>query len=119
MPAHEARWAVAGLGLVILVIAMLPAPVGQPSLIGWDKLDHIAAFAALTVLIRTGWPQARRAWAVGVLVLYGAVIELLQASALIGRTASSFDLIANGVGIVLGLAIAFILARARRAVQGG
>ena len=88
---------------LILFVALLPGAEGRPTLIGWDKLDHIASFIALTVLARSGWPQALRWRAAAGLFAYGALIELLQGTNIVGRTASVSDLAANALGIALGL----------------
>lgn len=114
MPRREARLATLAAAIIIAVIASIPGPAGAPSVFGWDKLDHVSAFAALTLLARAGWPGARR-WATGAALLaYGIGIELVQGSPLIDRTMSGFDLIADLVGIVLGLMLALWLGRAAR-----
>ncbi|MEO1038993.1 MAG: VanZ family protein [Pseudomonadota bacterium] len=112
------RWAAVIVALAIAGIAVMPGAAGQSSLLGWDKLEHIAAFAALTLLIRGGWPNTHRGWVIGVLVLYGALIELVQSTDLVGRTPSILDLIANGIGMALGLALAWLLGRTARAIFG-
>lgn len=103
--------------LIIAIIASIPGPAGAPSLFGWDKLDHLSAFAALALLGRAGWPGQPR-WAIAAgLFLYGAGIELLQGSPLINRVASVSDLAANAVGIALGLAAALWLGRIARTLS--
>lgn len=114
---REGRLATMCAAAVILVVASLPGPSGAPSLFGWDKLDHVTAFAALALLARTGWPDAPR-WLIGaVLFAYGVGIELFQGSPLINRTASFADLAANLVGLVLGLALALWLGRVARTIE--
>lgn len=100
--------------VVITFVALLPGDQGRPTLIGWDKLDHIASFAALTLLARAGWPDRRRWVPAAALFAYGVGIELVQGSDLVGRTASLADLAANALGVGLGLALAFGLGRAAR-----
>lgn len=100
--------------MVISFVALLPGAQGRPTLIGWDKLDHIASFAALTLLARTGWPDRRRWIPAAALFAYGVALELLQGTELVGRTASLADLAANALGIGLGLALAFWLGRMAR-----
>ncbi|MFW6412934.1 MAG: VanZ family protein [Oceanicaulis sp.] len=101
---------------VMGVIALIPGPSGPPTLIGWDKLDHLTAFAALTVLARCGWPGAPR-WAVALIAFgYGVAIEFGQATATVGRVASASDAIANAIGIVAGLGLAWGGARIGRAL---
>lgn len=103
--------------LVIAVIASIPGPAGAPSLFGWDKLDHLSAFAALVLLCRAGWPHAARWMVAASLFAYGIAIEALQGSPLVSRTASLSDLVANGAGIALGLGLALWLARAARTLR--
>ena len=105
--------------LVVLVltsiIALTPGPAAPHSLFGRDKLDHLAAFAALAVLVRAGWPRRTRLLTGGLLFVYGMGIELVQSVPLIGRTASIADLTANGLGIALGLLVAWAGGRVRKA----
>jgi hypothetical protein len=113
---REGRLATLAAGAVILVIASIPGPSGAPSLFGWDKLDHLSAFAALTLLARAGWPGAARWMTAGGLFVYGAGIELLQGSPLVNRTMSVSDLAANLLGIAIGLALALWLGRVARTI---
>lgn len=93
-------------GIVSYVAAILPR---APSLGGGDKLDHVAAFGTLAVLGRLGWSR-RRASGIGLaLVGFGALIELSQAIPLVGRDASWYDLLADAIAVMLGLAIGQIL----------
>jgi len=109
----EGRAATLVIALVVGAIALTPGPMGAPTIIGWDKLDHLAAFSALTLVARSGWPAQSR-WIIAIFAFaYGIAIELGQSLEIIGRTASVFDLIANAFGIGLGLCIAWILARLR------
>lgn len=103
--------------IVIAVIASLPGPAGAPSLFGWDKLDHLSAFAALALLARAGWPAAPRWVTAAGLLLYGGGIELLQGSPLVNRVASISDMGANAIGIALGLAAALWLGRVARTLS--
>ncbi len=102
---------------LITVIAWLPGTEGRPTLIGWDKLDHVASFIALTLLARAGWPTAARWRAAVLLFTYGVLIELVQSTDIVGRTASVSDAVANAVGIALGLAIALWLGRLSRTLS--
>jgi VanZ family protein len=111
---REGRAAALIVAGVVGVIAMIPGASGPPTLVGWDKLDHAAAFAALALLARCGWPGTAR-WIVASLALgYGIAIELAQATAAVGRVASVSDVAADAVGIVIGLALAWGLARIAR-----
>jgi VanZ family protein len=66
----------------------------------WDKAEHAIAWAVLTgagLLLST-----RRRWAIGVFAfVFGAVIEVLQATMGWGRDGDWHDLAADSVGIVM------------------
>lgn len=114
---REGRLATVVTAAIIALIATIPGPAGAPSLFGWDKLDHMSAFAALALLSRAGWPGAAR-WACAAwLFAAGGAIELIQGSGLVNRSASVFDLFANAAGIALGLAIAVWLGRLARTLS--
>lgn len=91
--------------LLITDLALQPGLPTPPDIFGTDKLEHILAFFALTVLGRMGWP--RRGWTLTVvLVGYGIGIELAQGAFASGRSASAADVVADLIGISLGLIFA-------------
>lgn len=118
LPAARRGWQ-ALLVLLMGVIGWLafspaPPPVADT---GWDKANHLLAFATLAVVASLAtWPWPGRAgWVTAGLLAYGVFIELVQAQ-LPRRSAEGADLLADGVGIVLGLAVvsaAAALARVR------
>lgn len=109
----EGRAATLVIALVVAAIAMTPGSMGAPTLFGRDKLDHLSAFAAITLVARSGWPDQSR-WLTAVIVLlYGVAIEFGQSLDFVGRTASVFDIMANMIGIALGLSVAWSLNRLR------
>jgi len=84
----------------VLVFALWPVEELPPLQTGWDKADHLAAFAALAMLGFAAWPE-RRLRVVAWLLVLGAAIELLQG--LTGyRTMDWRDFVADGLGVVLG-----------------
>lgn len=88
--------------LAVLVLALLPDPDPRLST-GWDKGNHLLAFAALAFL---GCASLPGRWLTVALALlgYGALIEVAQG--LTGyRYAEWADLLADSLGIALGLAI--------------
>jgi VanZ family protein len=107
------RWAIALalLAVGVLVLALLPKDQPKPGL-GWDKLDHLAAFATLAMCGHFAFRA--RPWAntkvAAALLAFGTLIELLQLTAP-GRRASVADLVADIVGIAIGLALAGRVAR--------
>lgn len=98
-------WRLAFCGCLAAVLALsLTKNVTPPLDTGWDKGNHLLAFAVLAFLGRLGFPERRRLVPSG-LLLYGIAIEGLQA--LTGyRTADYRDLLADLLGIALGSLVA-------------
>jgi len=95
--------------VAVLVLSLLPPDVPEPTT-GWDKTNHLLAFGTLSVLGVRAWPA--RVWHVALaLTAYGAAIEALQ-SLTSYRTASWVDLLADILGIAIGLALGFRTIRA-------
>ncbi len=108
--ARTFRWLLAFAMAAILVLALLP-PGTVPEPAG-DKVNHVLAFASLTLLCHgalSGRPRRVTVLMIG----FGALIELLQALTPY-RQFSVLDLVADAVGITLGLAIAALIVGARR-----
>ena len=85
---------------VISYLAFSPAPV-QLDFNNMDKINHLAAFASLACVGRAAF-NIHLGWLIASLTGYGAFIELIQ-SQIPNRFASGFDLLADILGIVLGL----------------
>ncbi|MBW0147772.1 VanZ family protein [Marinobacter arenosus] len=99
--------------LAILFLATTANPYPVPSSAS-DKVNHLIAFAELTILTRLAWPQAKAVWFVPPLLIFGFAIEVVQAT-LPYRDFSMADLAADGVGILVGLLPWPGLRRARKA----
>jgi len=89
-----------GLTLLILVLSLLP-PDSLPSTgLGWDKLNHAAAIAAVTLLafltFRPHGSAAKAALWYGLAL--GGLIEILQALFTTSRSAEWGDLLADLIG---------------------
>lgn len=79
-----------------------------------DKIIHIAMyFGLMTVILlenRYFVNSARRAFIAGLIPLgYGILMEILQGALTVTRTASFFDALADLAGILLSVAIWFII----------
>jgi VanZ family protein len=97
--------------LAVLVLALKPVPVEPPLFDHIDKLNHVGCFALLAVL--AWWAGCRPLWAVGAgLLAFGVLIEVAQ-SAVPTRSADPLDLVADLLGIALGLLLCAAV-RARR-----
>jgi VanZ family protein len=111
-PERRALWRalLAALVVVITWLALIPAP---PKAIttGWDKSNHALAFASLAFASAWAvWPRVRRWPLLFVVVLaYGGAIEIAQ-SYLPPREGDWLDLLADAVGISLGLLLAWPVA---------
>jgi len=96
----------------ICVLAFMPVPP-QTLSSGWDKLNHAFAFATLAVTAGHGFPGRRRIAGIAVaLVAFGGFIEVVQAF-VPGRSSEWADLLADGVGIAVGLAVLEAVQRLR------
>lgn len=108
-PERRILWRVllAALLVVITYLALVPAP---PKVIttGWDKSNHALAFASLAFSsVWALWQRPRQwIWLVLALLAYGIGIEIAQ-SFLPPREADAQDVLADSVGIVIGLLIAW------------
>ncbi|MBI3350785.1 MAG: VanZ family protein [Burkholderiales bacterium] len=92
---------------VITWLALTPAPPKTLST-GWDKSNHALAFGSLAFSSVWAWWQRPRQWPLLVIALlaYGGAIEIAQ-SFLPPREGDWWDLLADGVGITLGLLAAW------------
>lgn len=106
--AHAPAWIVASVLLVVTVLylslAPLTVPVNLPT--HFDKVEHAAAYVFLVVWF-TGLVARPRYWHVALaLVVFGLMIEFLQAAMPLGRQGDPWDVLANVIGIGIGLALA-------------
>ena len=99
--------------LFALVMALLPKPPqlpGNPT----DKVQHILAFATLTVLASAAYPRLRW-WRILLgLAAFGALIEICQAIPMLHRGASLADWIADCAAVAAVLALRYALAGVSR-----
>ncbi len=110
-PGRRMHWRAALVLLLIAItwLALTPAPP-QTVQTGWDKANHALAFAALGfagvwALWPRPWPRLLALLAPALLA-YGGFIEVAQSFAP-PRQADWADLLADGVGIALGLVAAW------------
>ena len=93
---------------VVAWLALTPLPPRAIDL-GWDKLNHASAFAALAV---AGWLSVRgrrgRWPTMALLLVYGALIEVAQRF-VPGRSGEWSDLLADALGIGVGVLVASAL----------
>ncbi|MBJ7446895.1 MAG: hypothetical protein JHC81_05115 [Brevundimonas sp.] len=98
------RLAAVAAGLIVGWFAFRPAMEAEGGL-PWDKANHALAFLILTVLTGLGWSRMSWPWLMGLMLMSGVGVELIQGLEEIGRDADAMDVVADGVGILAGLAI--------------
>ncbi len=98
--------------VVVSWLALAPRPPADVDF-GWDKANHMLAFAALAFAARLGYPAPRAARVLGPMALlaFGGLIEILQLL-VPERSGEWLDVLADGVGIVCGALIAAAVLRA-------
>lgn len=89
--------------LVTVVLSLLPEPPTLPDILGWDKALHTLAYLVLMWWFRAVYGSHWR-WPLFLLGL-GVGLELLQGLSGI-RTPDFHDVIADGLGILIGTALA-------------
>ena len=103
MRGRRIRWALLGMALALQAVALYSPGSSGPPLITIphiDKVVHGALFAVPAYLIRrltVSW------WPVVALAAHAVVSELIQGAWLPNRAGDPFDLLADGVGIGLGV----------------
>ena len=97
--------------VVLLSLAVLFAPASDvpTAPAGVDKLVHIGLFAALAVSGR--WAGIGSRMLAPLLLGYAAVSEVVQGLAVLDRSVSFADWVADAAGMVLGLAVWALSAR--------
>lgn len=111
--ALRGAWRLALVALLLSISGLALSPAPPPSLdSGWDKLNHLAAFAALALAASFSMAASLRHAGLAALALlaYGGLIELLQAR-MPPRQGEWADLLADALGILLGLVVAALLRR--------
>ena len=109
---YAQRWQIAGIVILTLVFASAVIPPiwpddreFQPWLIDADKLLHAVTFVFLAAWF-AGQYRPRAYWRIGAgLMAFGALIEVAQRF-ISYRSAELLDLVADTLGIVVGLLIA-------------
>ena len=113
LAADPSLWRIVWGVLIVLVgyLALTPGPSSSIDL-GWDKLNHSTAFAALAFAASFSFPHSLRSQCAGLAVMlaYGGLIEIVQLY-VPGRTGEWADLLADSLGIGIGAAMAMLTLR--------
>ncbi|MCD9121605.1 VanZ family protein [Cupriavidus sp. UGS-1] len=100
----------------VLTLALMPPAAPMPTT-GWDKSNHLLAFATLGVLGWRAYPS--RPWLVPIgLLVYGGLIEWLQ-SMTPYRSADAIDVLADGLGLALGWLLHGLVRSLMRRLRAG
>jgi len=87
----------------VLVLALIPNNATLPTT-GWDKSNHLIAFGVLAYLGHKAFSQNTLKLILG-LIAFGGLIEVLQ-TLTPARFGEWEDLLADSVGVLLGLLLA-------------
>ena len=104
-------------GTAALLAALLVPQADLPQLPASDKIEHVVAFAIVSLLAGLAYRRAVALRLALVLIVGGAVVEIVQAMMPYGRTGDPKDAIADLLGVALGMSIAFLLTRLLRIVK--
>lgn len=98
--------------MAVIAWESLQPTTGVATIAHFDKLMHFVAYAGLAGLLRLGWPRSWGGTVVAVAIGFGILIEILQGTMALGRTASLADGLANTAGAFLAVILLhFILRR--------
>lgn len=92
------------LSLVLAWLAFRPS-TGVDVGLSWDKANHCLSFAVLTVVTGCGWPRLTVVQLAAIMIAAGIGIELVQGLPAVGRDADVWDVVADGVGFLVGRAL--------------
>ena len=95
---------------MVYVAAVLPQREA-PHLGASDKVDHMAAFLAISLLARLAYRTTPFWRLLAIVSAFGALIEFTQALPFVGRDAEWGDWAADTAAAVLGLAGGALIAR--------
>ena len=109
---HAKKWAIIGFWVALIATSILMFVPGQPpkstGFMHWDKIQHASVFMLLIKLAWAAYPHKKSLGAI-LLVIFGAVIEILQSALTTTRMGSTGDWIADIVGLIIGMSICALL----------
>lgn len=110
LPLRYARvWLVLGWCLITAaVLASLLPTAHLPSTGANDKFEHSLAYAVLTLWFTGIYPRSRYVLIAVGLFAMGLAIEWAQGAMALGRHSDFGDLIANTIGIAIGMTLALL-----------
>jgi len=106
-----AFWTAAVFATVMAILPLPPAIPGNPT----DKVQHIAAFAVLTILARLAYPKVHSLVVALTLSAFGGAIEIVQAIPALHRDSDWLDWLSDTAAALVALALVWLIGRAVKA----
>lgn len=97
-------WLAVVLAIIVCLVPMneLPQPPGLN-----DKSEHIIGYVLLSCWFAGIYPKSRY-WIIGVgLAVMGVLVEFAQGAMHLGRQADPYDVLANCIGVLLGMLLSW------------
>lgn len=93
------------IGIIITtILGLIPGSAVPNAVQFWDKAQHTLAFLMLTISGELAFPKKSNQVFMG-LIIYGALIEIMQSSLTSSRFGDVWDWVADGIGVFVGIAI--------------
>lgn len=104
---YRRLWFGVGIAIALVVAVVCLMPGGKlPDVRVSDKTEHLLAFAMLAFWFGSIVVRRDLLWLALALLAFGALIEVAQGLMRLGRQADVNDVVADGAGILIGLALA-------------
>lgn len=104
---YRRLWFGVGIAIAVAILVVCLVPGGRlPDVRVSDKTEHLVAFMMLAFWFGSIVVRRDLFWLVVALVAFGGLIELAQGAMRLGRQADVRDLVADTIGVLLGLALA-------------
>ncbi len=101
------------IGVVLAtILALLPSTSVPHAFQFWDKAQHALAFTVLTITGGLAFPKKVKLVYIG-LIMYGALMEIMQSALTTTRFGNVLDWLADGVGVLIGIVVYASLASIR------
>jgi VanZ family protein len=99
--------------LFAVTMALLPKPPELPTDQWGDKVEHIIAFATLSLLAALAFPHTPRWRMIEHLSFFGALIEVAQSIPALGRDCDIRDWIADTIAVIVVTALVALVSPRR------
>jgi len=86
--------------VAVTIIGAVMPPLRIGNVLPWDKAAHFLAFYVLTLLAVAAFPRRSKFFIGAALSMFGALIEVVQATPIVHRDADWHDWLADTIAIV-------------------